>query len=90
MGLRFHKSLKLIPGVRLNLSKGMPSVSVGGKGLTFNIGKKGAKTTVGLPGTGLSYSETTSYKNGSKGKVSAIVLLIIGALLALAVNYIRS
>ncbi len=58
MGLRFHKSLRLIPGLRLNLSKSGPSLSVGGKGLTCNIGSKGSRTTVGLPGLGLSYTTT--------------------------------
>lgn len=59
MGFRFRKSVKLIPGVRLNLGKRGASVSVGGKGLTYNISKKGTRTTVGVPGTGVSYS---SYK----------------------------
>ncbi len=65
MGFRFRKSIGLIPGVKLNLSKSGPSVSVGGKGLTYNIGRKGSRTTIGLPGTGLSYS---SYRpHGRKG-----------------------
>ncbi len=56
MGLRFRKSIGIIPGVRLNLSKsGLSSLSIGGKGLTYNIGRKGTRATGGLPGTGLSY-----------------------------------
>jgi hypothetical protein len=51
---RFQKRLTLLPGVRLNLSKGWPSISVGGKGLTLNLSKKGVMTTESLPGTGLS------------------------------------
>jgi hypothetical protein len=31
--------------------------SVGGPGASFNIGRKGTRTTLGLPGTGLSYGE---------------------------------
>jgi hypothetical protein len=62
MGLRFRKNISLLPGVRLNISKhGISSVSVGGKGLTYNIGKKGTRATGGLPGTGLSYSHYTPY-----------------------------
>lgn len=57
MGFNFRKSLKIVPGVRLNITKkGISSVSLGGKGARVNIGKKGIRTTVGMPGTGLSYS----------------------------------
>ncbi len=57
MGFNFRKSLKIAPGVRLNITKkGVSSVSLGGKGARVNLGKKGTKTTVGMPGTGLSYS----------------------------------
>lgn len=57
MGFNFRKSLKIAPGVRLNITKkGVSSVSLGGKGARVNLGKKGMRTTVGLPGTGLSYS----------------------------------
>ncbi len=63
MGFRFRKTIGLLPGVRLNISKhGISSVSVGGKGLTYNIGKKGTRATGGLPGTGLSYSHYTPHK----------------------------
>lgn len=57
MGFNFRKSLKIAPGVRLNITKkGLSSVSLGGKGARVNLGKKGMRTTVGVPGTGLSYS----------------------------------
>ncbi len=65
MGLRFRKSISLIPGVRLNLSKnGASSLSVGGKGLTYNIGKKGTRATGSLPGSGLSYSHYDKFSDG--------------------------
>lgn len=57
MGFRFRKTIGLIPGVRVNLSKTGVSASVGGKGATVNIGTKGATGTVGLPGTGMSYRQ---------------------------------
>ena len=60
MGLRFRRRIKIFPGVWFNLSKGGISTSIGGKGLTVNLKGGKAKTTVGLPGTGLSYSETTT------------------------------
>lgn len=67
MGFRFRRSIRLLPGVRLNLSKGTPSLSVGPRGLTANIGRRGVRTTVGLPGSGLSYtSRTTPWGGGDE------------------------
>ena len=57
MAIRFRKSIKLMPGVRLNLSKTGISTTVGVKGASVNLGKKGAYMNTGSPGTGL-YSRT--------------------------------
>lgn len=56
VGFRFRRSVKLLPGVKLNLSKTGPSVSVGIRGAHETIGKHGIRTTIGLPGSGLSYT----------------------------------
>jgi predicted Zn-dependent protease len=56
MGWRFSKRLTIFPGVTLNLSKGLPSLSIGPRGAKINLGKRGARYTVGVPGTGLSYT----------------------------------
>lgn len=55
--MRFRKSIKLAPGVRINLSKSGISTTLGGRGASVNIGKRGTRTTVGIPGTGLSFSQ---------------------------------
>ena len=56
MGWRYRKSFKMAPGLRLNMGKGgFTSISVGGRGATLNLGKRGVTSTVSLPGTGLSY-----------------------------------
>ena len=59
MGIRFRRSTRLGP-LRFNFSKGgLSSISVGGRGASFNIPvarRGGARTTVGVPGTGLSWS----------------------------------
>ncbi|WP_201526111.1 MULTISPECIES: DUF4236 domain-containing protein [Psychrobacter] len=66
MGFRLRKSIKIVPGVRINLTKkGVSSLSVGKRGARVNIGKKGTRGTVGIPGSGLSYS---SYKSHSDSK----------------------
>ena len=60
MGFRFRKRTRLFPGVNINWSKnGLSSISLGGPGATVNIPvarSGGTRSTVGLPGTGLSYS----------------------------------
>ena len=65
MGIRFRKSIKIAPGVRVNVGKKSASVSVGGKGFRHTSSTTGKKTTsVGVPGSGLSYS--TSHGGGKK------------------------
>ena len=59
MGFRFRKSVKIAPGVRLNIGKKSVGISAGVKGARVSVNSSGRKTTtVGLPGTGLSYSKT--------------------------------
>lgn len=66
MGLRFRKSINLGGGVKLNVSKKSVGISAGVKGARVSINSKGRKTTsVGIPGTGVSYVSTS---NISKGK----------------------
>ena len=60
MGFRFRKSIKLFPGVRVNLSKSGISTSIGKPGATINLSRRGTRGTVGIPGSGISYSETKS------------------------------
>ncbi len=59
MGFRLRRSTRLGP-LRFNFAKsGLSSISVGGRGASFNIPVSrsgGPRTTVGLPGTGLSWS----------------------------------
>lgn len=66
MGFRYRKSIKIAPGVRVNIGKKSASVSLGGKGFRTTYSTSGRKTTtVGLPGTGLSYSSSTSTKKAT-------------------------
>lgn len=52
--MRFRKSVKITKGVKLNLSKSGPSLTVGpGKGISFNVGGKGAYLNWSIPGTGV-------------------------------------
>jgi hypothetical protein len=62
MGLRFRRSIKLVPGVRLNVGLRRSSLSIGGKGFTYNVGSSGSRVTVGIPGSGLSYSTNVQHQ----------------------------
>ena len=70
MGLNFRKSITLLKGVKLNLSKSGPSLSFGRSGLRQSINLKGqARTSVGIPGTGIYYTKSTNVKTlAKKGK----------------------
>jgi len=64
MGLNFRKSIKIAPGVRVNVGKKSTSLSFGGNGLRYSISSNGKRrSTVGIPGSGLSYTTTSG---GSK------------------------
>jgi uncharacterized protein DUF4236 len=75
MGFRFQKRFRILPGVRINLSKSGLSTSLGGKGMTVNLRGDKVRTTVGIPGTGLSYSESSRH-GGSSGLLLFIALIV--------------
>jgi hypothetical protein len=54
MSWRFRKSFKVLPGVRLNVSKSGISTSIGGAPFTVNLSSRGVHQTMSIPGTGLS------------------------------------
>lgn len=56
MPWKFRKSIKIAPGIKINLSKSGLSTTVGKKGASVNLGKKGVRTTVSIPGTGISHT----------------------------------
>lgn len=61
MSLRFRKSMKLLPGVRLNFSKETVGLSFGVPGARYTINSKGRRTlSTGIPGTGIYNVETLS------------------------------
>ena len=67
MGLRFRKSVKIAPGVRLNISKKSVGISAGVKGYRKSINSSGRVTTsIGGPGTGVSYVKTENLKSKKK------------------------
>jgi hypothetical protein len=83
MAFRFQRRVKIMPGVRLNVSKSGVSASVGTNGATVNVGKDGVTRTVGVPGTGLSHRKTVVRRKKAKGdsETSSGVLGWIAAIL---------
>lgn len=80
MGFRFRKTISIIPGVRVNISKSGVSASVGGKGETVNIGQDGhVRGTVGLPGTGISYGDSITPAGRRGGGARRVVGIVAAA-----------
>lgn len=66
MGFRFHKSIKIAPGVKFNINKKSVGMTFGTKGAHYTVNSKGTRTkSVGIPGTGLSYTEVEHAKKGN-------------------------
>ena len=74
MGLRFRRSIRLLPGVRWNFGLKSTSISIGGRGFHYTVGTKGARIGAGLPGTGLSWSQTAPTPSQMMGRVPATSL----------------
>ena len=91
---RFRRSVKLFPGVRWNFGKRSSSLSFGGKGFHYTVGPRGGRTTVGIPGTGLSYTETSGHSPSPSGESSGcdgclgqiILFLIVVGGISMCVN----
>lgn len=92
---RFRRSFKIAPGIRWNLGKRSSSISLGGKGFHYTVGgPRGSRTTVGIPGTGISYTETSGHFPSSPGENSGcagclgqiILFLIVVGGISMCVN----
>ena len=56
MAFRFRRSIRIAPGVRLNVGKRGTSLSAGVRGASVTFGgKRGTHANLGIPGTGVSY-----------------------------------
>src|SRR5580698_9961378 len=98
MRLRFRRSIRLLPGFRVNLGLRGASLSFGGRGLTYNVGAKGSRVTVGLPSTGVSVSQYFPHQNSplisntrpTPRRFSLTPLVVIAFLVALVYSAIQS
>ena len=84
MGFRFYRSLKLLPGVRLNFGKRGIGISAGVRGLHVGVDSRGkGYTSAGIPGTGLSIR--TFAKKGDPEMAQYQSAAVIGALLGIGI-----
>jgi tetratricopeptide (TPR) repeat protein len=69
MSLRFRRSVKIAPGIKLNLTKTGWGVTAGPRGAHYSVHSSGRVTrSVGLPGTGLYYQSRTSPHRATVGR----------------------
>lgn len=90
MAIKFRGKIKIAPGVKLNItSKGISSVSLGGKGVTLNSGsKKGATLTTSIPGSGLSHTQKLYGKSSANASESQNTSTGIGMVGLLAIGIV--
>jgi hypothetical protein len=80
MGLRFRRSIRIAPGLRLNVGLKSASVSIGRRGINYTAGTAGRRFTVGAPGTGLFWTTKVNKLPGWFLPISLSVLIIGAAL----------
>jgi hypothetical protein len=95
MRFRFRRTVQLFPGLRLNLSKSGVSASVGTRGAWLTFGRNGPRATVGLPGTGISYTATGSTREHQgvgtpprKGSAGWLVVLVLMLAIAAGIGWL--
>lgn len=68
MALRFRRSIKLAPGVRMNLSGSGISWTLGSRGASIGVGKRGTYLNSGISGTGIYGRDRISASGGSRNE----------------------
>lgn len=53
MAWRLNRRITIAPGVRINLARSGPSLSIGRTGHRVTYSRAGRRTTIGIPGTGV-------------------------------------
>jgi hypothetical protein len=90
MSWRFRRRVPILRGLTVNVGKrGVNSVSLGVRGAHLTLGRYGRRASVGLPGSGLSYSIYERHyapPPRTSPRLLAVVV-ILAALLALAVIF---
>ena len=65
----FRRRVKILPGLSLNFGKRGITTSIGPRGAKLTLGgQRGPRATLGIPGTGISYTMTGGGKAGAAQK----------------------
>lgn len=70
MGMRFRKSIKIAPGIRLSATHRGLGVRLGGRGGGISFSPSGTRVSAGIPGTGLSWSEKMNSGSSNRSRAS--------------------
>src|SRR5262245_41166437 len=65
-GFQFRKSIKVLPGVRFNISKSGIGLSLGPKGAHVTTGPRGTELHLDLPGSGAYFRRKIDLSGGEK------------------------
>jgi len=88
MPLRYRRTVRLVPGLRLNFARQGASLSGGSRGFTRNFSRRGVRTTVSAPGTGVSFNWMSgSRRNRRRGSVVGGLALLVVAIAAARVLF---
>jgi len=80
MGVRFYRRFSVLPGVRLNVSKANVSVSLGRRGLNITKGTSGERLSLGIPGTGLSWTRQRRLSAaGRRSRLTSLKTILVRA-----------
>lgn len=71
MGIRFRKSIKILPGIRVNLGLNGASLSMGPRGASVSIGKREVYANASIPGTGISFRNKIGGNSKQQSRLSA-------------------
>jgi hypothetical protein len=102
MTFRFQRRIKILPGLRLNVSKTGFSWTVGTRGASVTAKDGHLTGNAGIPGTGLSYRERLDLPAGKQDQVATtksessgsrfpsllvmIIILLIGIFIGLSLR----
>ncbi len=89
MSFRFRRSIKLLPGIKLNIGTRGPSITTGVPGTHITMGGSSTRATVGLPGTGMSYTETIGRTGRGKARGSVPVIAICSAAISILFGVLK-
>ena len=68
MGLRFHRTLRLAPGLRIRLDNHGPTLSIGPRGANLNFSRRGIHGHAGLPGSGVYHRQPLWERKSRAGR----------------------